>query len=89
MKGPSEDFFSKRDQIGKKQFLCSASLEYVVNTMLTSYNMGGVTFLFLRLDVRSKIFSWTYVMFQEDYLEETLGGFRSILDAKNTFGPCF
>ena len=57
MKVPSENFFSKRDQIGKKQFLCSVSLEYVVNTMLTPYNMGGVTFLFLRLDVRSKIFS--------------------------------
>ena len=89
MKVPSENFFSKRDQIGKKQFLCSVSLEYVVNTMLTPYNMGGVTFLFLRLYVRSKIFSWTYVMFHEDYLEEILRGFRSILDAKNMFGPCF
>ena len=47
MKVPSEDFFSKRDQISKKQFLCSVSLEYVVNTMLTPCNMGNMGNLFI------------------------------------------
>ena len=52
IKVPIKNFFSKRDHIGKKQFLCCVSLINVVSTMLTSYNIGGLTFLFPRLDIK-------------------------------------
>ena len=82
IKVPIKNFFSKRDHIGKKQFLCSVSLINVFSTMLMSYNMGGVTFLFPRLDVKKNAS-------KKNILKKSQEVFIAFYEAKNTFGPIF